>query len=88
MTVRNVNLYSYVSNCHLYAYLRLLIKVVQYLATQIVFSAAQLLVFITYVSDYFISAQTFLSVNKSLFLKPSVMHMTILLIHHIIVYVH
>ena len=35
-TVRNVNLCSYVSNCHLYAYLSLLIKVVQYLVTQII----------------------------------------------------
>ena len=85
MTVRNVNLCSYVSNCYLYAYLRLL---VQYLVTQIVFSAAQLLVSIASISDYFISAQTFLPVNKSLFLKPIVMHMTILFIHHIIVYVH
>ena len=35
-TVRNVNLCSYVSNCHLYAYLSLFIKVVQYLVTQII----------------------------------------------------
>ena len=60
MTVRNVNLCSYISNSHVYAYLRLLIKVVHYLITQIVFSAAQLLVSITYVFDYFISTQMFL----------------------------
>ena len=88
MTVRNVNLCSNISNRHLYAHLRLLIKVVQCLVTQIVFSAAQLLVSITYISDYFISAQMFLPVHKSLSLKPTVMHMTILLLHHIIVYVH
>ena len=67
---------------------KLLTKVVQYLVTQIVFSASQLLVSITYISDYFISAQTFLLVHKSLFLKPIVMHMTIVFIHHIIVFVH
>ena len=44
MTVRNVSLYSDVSNCYLYACLRLLIKVVQYRITQNVFSVAQLLV--------------------------------------------
>ena len=79
---------SYTSNRHLYANLRLLIKVVQYLVTQIVFSAAQLLVSITYISDYFISAQMFLPVHKSLALKPIVTHMKILLLHHLIVYVH
>ena len=67
MTLRNVNLCSYIRNRHLYAYLRLLIKVVQYLVTQIVFSAAQLIVTITYISDYFISAQMFyLSISHCL----------------------
>ena len=84
MTVRNVNHCSYVNNCYLYAYLRLLIKVVKYLVTQIAFSAAQLLVSITYISDYFI----LVPVHKSLLLNSIVMHMTILFIHHIIVYVH
>ena len=88
MTVRNVNLCSYISNRHLYAYLRLPIKADQYLVTQIEFSAAQLLVSITYISNYFISAQMFLPVHKSLSLKPIVTHMTILLLHHLIVYVH
>ena len=88
MTLRNVNLCSYVSNCYLYACLILLINVDQYLATQIVFSAAQLLGSITYISDYSISAQIFLPVHKSLLLKPIVMHMTIVFIHYIIYYVH
>ena len=88
MTVRNVNLCSYISNRHLYTYLRLLIKAVQYIVTQIVFSAAQLVVSITYIPDYFISAQIFLPIHKSLSLKPILMHMTIILLHHIIVYVH
>ena len=77
MTLRNVNRCSYVSNCYLYACLRLLINVDQYLVTQIVFSAAQVLGSITYISDYSISAQIFLPVHKSLLLKPIVMHMTI-----------
>ena len=88
MTLRNVNLCSYVSNCYLYACLRLLINVDQYLVTSIVFSAAQLVWSITYISDYFISAQILLPVHKSLLLKPIVMHMTIVFIHHIIFYVH
>ena len=88
MTLRNVNRCSYVSNCYLYACLRLLINVDQYLVTQIVFSAAQLLGSITYISDYSISAQIFLLVHKSLLLNPIVMHMTIVFIHYIIYYVH
>ena len=88
MTLRNVNLCSYVSNCYLYVCLRLLINVDQYLVTQIVFSTALLFGSITYISDYFISAQIFLPVHKSLFVKPIVMHMTIVFIHHIIFYVH
>ena len=88
MTLHNVNLCSYVSNCYLCACLRLLIKVDQYLVTQIVFSAAQLLGSITYISDYSISAQIFLTVHKSLLLKPIVTHMTIVFIHYIIYYVH
>ena len=79
MTLRNVNLCSYVSNCYLYAYLRLLINVNQYLVIQIVFSAAQLLVSITYISDYFISAQIFF------YCFLSTMHMTILFIDQDIV---
>ena len=71
MTVRNINLCSYISNRHLYAYLRLLIEVVQYLVTQIVFSATQLLVSITYISDYFISAQMFLPVHKSIIVSKA-----------------
>ena len=82
MTLRNVNLCSYVSNCYLYACL-ILINVNQYLVTQIVFSAAQLLGSITYISDYSISAQIFLPVHNSLLLKPIVMHMTIVFIHYI-----
>ena len=88
MTLRNVKLCSYVSNCYLYSCLRLLINVDQYLVIQIVFSAAQLLGSITYISDYFISAQIFLPVHESLLLKLIVMHMTIVVIHHIIFYVH
>ena len=88
MTLRNVNRCSYVSNCYLYACLRLLINVDQYLVTQIVFSAAQVPGSITYISDYSISAQIFLPVHKSLLLKPIVMHMPIVFTHYIIYYVH
>ena len=66
MTLRNVNLCSYVSNCYLYACLILLINVDQSLVTQIVFSAAQSLGSITYISDYSISAQIFLPVLMSI----------------------
>ena len=88
MPLRNVNICSYVSNCYLYACLILLINVDQYLVIQIVFSAAQLLGSITYISDYFILAQIFLPVHKSLLFKPIVMHMPIEFIHHIIFYVY
>ena len=70
MTLRNVNLCSYVSNCYLYACLILLINVDQSLVTQIVFSAAQLLGSITYISDYSISAQIFYLSISHCFLSP------------------